>query len=238
MNQPEPFQNDPPHTPTRGASLLHMFVPGARSEDDHASLFGMLTRYTRFVLLSKWFLGVFAVLLLITLIVWPLVSGQGDSRISFVGQTKGVDGDTSYPTMFNPRFQGVDDKMRQYVVTADQAIQQSKELVQLVNVKAELFLADQSSMTISADAGTFADNQQLLTLTGNVTLVHANGYVVVTDKAYMRVKENYAWGDGPVQGTGPTGKLLATGFEIMDNGNRMLFGKQGRVNVTIIRKNS
>lgn len=237
MNRPEE-EHTPPHDKPaqgRGSSLLHLFVPGARSADDHASLFNMLTRYTRFVLLSKWFLGVFAVVLLVMLIAWPLASKQDGSRISFSGQTAGEAGSASYPTMYNPRFQGVDGEMRQYTVTADKAIQQTKELAQLENVKAELFFADQSWLTITANAGTFSEKEQKLDLSGNVTLTHAAGYVVVTDQAHMLVKQNYAWGDGPVQGVGPTGKLLATGFEIRDNGSRMIFGKQGRVNVAISR---
>ncbi len=224
--------------PSRGGALLHMFVPGDRSAADHASLFSMLTRYTRFVLLSKWFLGVFAIALLVILIAWPLASSQDGSRISFAGKGAGTPdqaGATS-PTMFNPRFQGVDGQQRQYTVTADKAIQQTKDLAKLENVKGELFFGDQSWLTITADTGDFSEKEQLLNLYGNVTLTHAAGYQVVTDIAHMRVKENYAWGDGPVSGVGPTGKLLATGFEIRDNGSRMVFGKQGRVNVEISRK--
>lgn len=230
-----PEKDSPPSPEPRSSSPLQMFVPGARSADDHASLFGMLTRYTRFVLLSKWFLGVFAVVLLVMLIVWPLISGQSDSRISFVGSDGSAES-ASYPTMYNPRYQGVDGKMRQFTIVADKAVQQTKDLAQLENIKGEMFLSDQSWLTIAANSGTFSEKKQVLTLTGNVTLTHAAGYVVVTNQAYVKVKESYIWGDGPVEGVGPTGKLLATGFEIMDNGNRMIFGKQGRVNVTINRK--
>lgn len=238
MNRPEEQQVAPEKTTqSRGGALLHMFVPGDRTAADHASLFGRLTRYTRFVLLSKWFLGMFAVLLLVMLIVWPLISTEDGTRISFEGQAVSASGEKTSPTMFNPRFQGVDGEMRQYTVTADKAVQQTKDLAQLHNVKAELFFADQSWLTISANTGDFSEKDQLLNLYGNVTLTHAAGYVVVTDTAHMRVKENYAWGDGPVEGVGPTGKLLATGFEIRDNGSRMVFGKQGRVNVEITRKN-
>lgn len=239
MNHPEEKHTEPQrNAPSRGGSLLHMFVPGDRTAADHASLFSRLTRYTRFVLLSKWFLGVFAVVLLVVLIAWPLASSQDGSRISFAGEAAGGPdkAGSSSPTMFNPRFQGVDGQQRQYTVTADKAIQQTKDLAKLENVKGELFFGDQSWLTITADTGDFSEKEQLLNLYGNVTMIHAAGYQVVTNVAHMRVKENYAWGDGPVNGVGPTGKLLATGFEIRDNGSRMVFGKQGRVSVEISRK--
>lgn len=223
-----PFSSD--HK--RGASL-GMFIPGARSEDDNASLFIMLARRARFVLLSKWFLGVFALVLLASLIIWPLLQSQEGTRISLTSSGENMAGGASFPTMFSPRYQGVDGNLRQYTVTADKAVQQSKERVLLENVSAEMFFQDQSWMTMTSQRGHFSEKNQLLTLDGNVTLTHANGNVVVTEHANIKVKENYAWGEGQVSSTGPTGKLLATGFEIRDNGSSMRFGKQGRVTVII-----
>lgn len=214
---------------------LGMFVQDARSQKDQASLFGMLARYTRFVFLSKWMLGGFAVILLVSLIAWPFFAAQEGTRIALSGDGA-APGSSSAPAMFNPRYQGVDGNERQYTVTALKAIQQTKDIVLLDAVNAEMFFADQSWLTVTAQSGEFIDSAQRLRLNGNVTLTHANGNVIVTEHANIKLKENYAWGDGQVVGSGPTGKLLATGFEIMDNGAIMRFGKQGRVTVTIIRK--
>ncbi len=227
---------EPPPSNETDRQSLAMFVPGVRSEDDQASLVGMLARYTRFVIFSKWFLGVFALTLLGALIIWPLLQAEEGTRISLTSDTN--TSSSNFPTMYNPRYQGTDGQSRQYVVTAQKAVQQSKEVVQLALVSGEMFFANGSWASLKASEGIFDERTQLLELRGAVTVSHTEGYTIITDQAFFKVKEGSGWGEQAVSASGPAGKLLATGFEIMDNGNILRFGKQGRVQVTIDRKPS
>jgi hypothetical protein len=103
-------------------------------------VFLRIGRYTKFVFFSKWLLGVIALLILLLLMLWPLLSQDGAGvRISFVsgeGVASGVL-NAAAPVMQNPRFQGVDNKDQPYLVTADRAIQHSATHVTLEKVKAE-----------------------------------------------------------------------------------------------------
>ena len=62
---------------------------------------------------------------------------------------------------------------------------------------------------------------------------HQDGHIVVTDRAYIDTQTSIASGDREVQVQSPIGSLLATGFEIRDNGSYMKFGTEGRVKVDL-----
>ncbi len=199
-------------------------------------VFQRIGRYTKFVFFSKWLLGIIALLILLLLMLWPLLSQDGAGvRISFVsgeGVASGVL-NAAAPVMQNPRFQGVDNKDQPYLVTADRAIQHSATHVTLEKVKAELSLKDQNWLTLTSTRGEFRDDKKILYLLDGVVLQHQQGYIVVTDRAAVDTVKSTAYGDKSVQMQGPMGNLLATGFEIRDNGNYMKFGLSGRVTVNI-----
>jgi lipopolysaccharide export system protein LptC len=213
---------------------LNLFVQTERSRDDHLSLFARLGQYTRFVFFGKWFLGGFALLLLLSLMVWPFLSPTTGTRISFVSGGKGVK-NAAAPQMLNPRYQSVDKKLQQYSVAARVATQAEEDLVKMQEVAAELFFIDNSWLNVTANSGEYVESKQELDLYGNVVLSHAAGHVFVTEHVHMNVATATAGGEQAITGTGPIGKLLATGFKIRDNGDYMFFGKQGRVYLTITK---
>jgi lipopolysaccharide export system protein LptC len=200
------------------------------------SMLRKVARYTRFVLFGKWFLAVVSLLILMVLVIWPMVSRDSSGvRISVVsGLPKALD-PTSKPVMQNPNYQGIDNKGQNYTVTALRAIQESDSKVLLEAVKAELFLQDQSWMSLSAARAEFLQDSKLLTLLGGVKLQHDGGFTVNTPTARIDTNTSIASGEAQVVAEGPMGKLLATGFEIRDNGDYMKFGLKGRVNVQIKR---
>lgn len=203
-------------------------------QQEMEDVFSRLTRYTRFVLFGKWFLAGISLLILLSLMAWPLVSKDGSGvRISFVSsEVKDAVGGVA-PVMENPRFQGVDKKGQPYIVTAARAIQQSATQVTLEDVKGELSMKDQNWLTLTAKNGEFRDDKKILYLLNGVTMRHPDGYLVITDRAAVDTVKSTAYGDRAVQAQGPMGNLLATGFEIRDNGNYLKFGQNGRVNVQI-----
>lgn len=230
-------QEVPKKTRVSNRESLQLFIRQTSSMDDHESLFGKLARYTRFVLFGKWFLGGFAILMLLVLTLWPLIGHKSGTRVSLVSSAvvPGA-GDNDAPRMLNPRYQSIDKKNRQYTIAASSATQQTKDLVLLETVASELLFDDQSWLTVSANKGDFTESTEMLNLFGNVILDHAAGYKFVTEHAYIDVDAATAEGNGAVNGAGPMGKLLATGFKIRDNGDYMFFGKEGRVHVTITKE--
>jgi lipopolysaccharide export system protein LptC len=206
-------------------------TPGLREAD---TVFSYIKRYTRFVVFSKWFLGVVSLLAITLLIAWPLLTrDSGGVRVSFVMQEGKPGESTLAPVMNKPRYEGTDDKGQKYTITADKAIQRSTILIGLENVVADMFTASGAWLSLTAKAGEFHDDTKLLYLSGGVMLYHEDGYNFTTERVEINTNTSEARGDLAVQGQGPMGNLLATGFEIKDNGSRILFGGKGRVNMIL-----
>jgi len=128
-------------------------------------------------------------------------------------------------SMLNPRFAGVDAKDRSFNVIAGAATQQSdtSDLVHLQNPHAEIVLSNDTKVAVNADAGQLQRTTQILDLSGAVNLVQSRGYKFHTTKARIDLAERTAVGDAPVEGTGPHGEVTAEGFQIVDQGTRVIF---------------
>jgi lipopolysaccharide export system protein LptC len=128
-------------------------------------------------------------------------------------------------SMVNPRFAGVDAKDRSFNVIADVATQQSdtSDLVHLQNPHAEIVLSNDTQVAVHADAGQLQRSTQILDLSGAVNLVQSRGYKLHTTKARIDLGERTAVGDAPVEGSGPHGEVTAEGFQIFDQGTRVIF---------------
>ena len=196
-------------------------------------VFGRLARYTKFVFFGKWALGGVALLILVMLIAWPLLlSDNAGMRISFSSNDGGGDA-SSAPVMQNPRYQGNSSNGEPYTVVAKRAIQHSESTVLLEKIKGQLNTKEEKWLSLTAQDGAFEDVQKMLTLTNGVVMKHQDGHIVVTDRAFVDTQKFVAYGDREVQVQSPIGSLLATGFEIRDNGDYMKFGTEGRVKVDI-----
>ena len=197
-------------------------------------LFIAFARYTRFVLFSKWFLGVCAVLMLAGLIAWPLLSKDTSGmRISFASKDVGAPQPVTSPVMEAPHFIGSDKKNQQYSITGTRATQVTPQLVQVENAQGQLVRVDGSSTSMRADVALYHQDTKMVELSGNVTVVDSKGTTFVTSQATINADTMDADGTEPVEGNSPSGKLVATGFKIRDSGNAITFGNGSRVNVHI-----
>jgi hypothetical protein len=196
-------------------------------------VFGYLARYTKFVFFGKWALGGVALLILVMLIAWPLfISGNAGMRISLSSQeANGMN--SGAPVMQNPRYQGNSSDGQPYTVIAKRAIQQSDSVILLEKIKGDLSTKRQKWLSLTAENGRFEDTQKILILHDGVVMKHQDGHIVITDRAFVDTRQFIARGDKEVQMQSPIGSLLATGFEIRDNGDYMKFGTKGRVKVDI-----
>ncbi|PZP85872.1 MAG: hypothetical protein DI582_04570 [Azospirillum brasilense] len=218
----------------RGSAKGGLSANWAVREVDH--LFSRFARYTRFVLYSKWFLGVFGLVLIIILVIWPLVAGNGSgTRMSFVGTENVNAGASSAPTMDNPIYEGVDKQGRQFKITGARAIQQTGDAIVVEQVEGQLLMKGDAFVALTAQRANYRQKAENIELQGDVTVTHSGGYIFTTPSATISTQTMDVVGQEQVTGEGPMGNLLATGFKIMDNGNVVQFGGVGRVNVTIER---
>lgn len=201
---------------------------------DH--LFGKLGRYTRFVALSKWSLVAVAMMLMASLVVWPLVTKDKTGlRVSFVG-TSTVDGNPSRPVMTNPQYYGVNENGQEYKVTGETATQQSSSLVVIDKVSAQLSKPDGSWVALTADHAEFQQDKKLIDLFGNVNVLDDQQNQFITDEAKIDATTMHVVGEKPIRGVGLQGNIVASAFEITDNGNRIIFkGGDEQLRVTVDR---
>jgi len=133
-------------------------------------------------------------------------------------------------TMENARFASVDAEGRSFNVTAARAVQsvEDDKYIQLQQPKADIVLADGTSIAIRSDSGGLKRDTRILDLFGSVTLVQSQGYEFRTAKARIDLKQRTATGDALIEGHGPRGEIRADGFEIVDEGARVFFHGRSR----------
>jgi lipopolysaccharide export system protein LptC len=209
-------------------------------EVDH--LFTRIGYYTRFVSFGKWVLVLFALLLLACLIAWPLVEkDQSGIRVAFTdsktAQANTAASTAASPVMDSPEYRGNGDKGQRYKINGTRGTQVTPTLVVVDQVEGQLLMANNSWMSLTADRGEYHQDIQILQLFGNVTLIDDRGYTFVTPHATVNTQTMDAHGEDPVSGTGPLGNLLASGFQIKDNGANITFvrGPSDPVHVHIDR---
>lgn len=179
-----------------------------RRDSEH--LLGSITKYTRFVVLSKMFLAGLSALMIFAIIILPVINADEEGlRIAFstVGETA-----DALPIMTNPSFQGVDEKNQPYLVTADSALQQDEKTIILQNVQADLLTQDQTWISVKAKKGTIQTEDKMMWLNDDVRLLHQDGYEFITDAVQIDMNARIAQGDKKVVGFGPMGELEANGF--------------------------
>ena len=196
-------------------------------------LFVAFARYTRFVLFSKWIFGILALLMLAGLIGWPLLTNdKGGRRVSFVSTDPASR--IANPVMESPNFVGSGKNNEQYSMTGIRATQRSAQLVFIEKPQGQLVKSDGSMTSMQAETALFHQDTKIVELAGDVNLFDDKGNVFTTVRATINTGTMDADGDQPVEGNGPNGKLVATGFKIRNSGKVISFGSAGtRVNVHI-----
>lgn len=136
-----------------------------------------------------------------------------------------------YMRMDRPHFAGSDRNHRPYTVTADYAIQKTREekAYDLFQPKADLLDKKERWIAATADMGKYDQRLRLLDLSGNVTLFQDKGYVVTTDRVRIDLDASTAFGDRPVRGHGPDGQIEAEGFHASERGDRIVFTGRSRL---------
>jgi lipopolysaccharide export system protein LptC len=191
---------------------------------DRAAVTNIGEGYSLFARLMRYALPIVAVVLLATVVIWPLISGREDGfRLSF---TPANPIDSGPLVMENARYIGIDSQNQSYTVIAEQAIQESAEadLIELISPKADIILSDNGWLALTADRGNYLRASEILDLEGRVNSFSDEGFEMRTEAARVELALGRASGSLPVEGQGPLGVLNAVGFELIDGGATIRFG--------------
>lgn len=138
--------------------------------------------------------------------------------------------------MANPRFTGVDDKGRPFLITANAAMQmpEDQDIVELDSPRAVQGDADETSV-VTADKGVYQRELNILQLTEDVMLEHEIGnevYVLRSPAATVDIKGETVSSNAGVGGAGPGGRALKADTMTAYNAeNRIVF--EGNVSMRI-----
>ncbi len=211
------------HDPAVESRASSLISPQARGSIE--DLFGRIRGYTRFVALSKWSLVGIALLLLGVTIAWPLITKDHSGlRVSFTDKQSTTAAVTpESPVMNNLEYRGVGDQGQQFVIRGQTAVQQNSNLVVLTTVEAVMEQASGKRYTLTANRAEYQQDIKRIDLFGQVTLVDDAGGQFITEHATVDTATMDVTGTDPIEGTNASGKLLASGFEIRNNGDAMRF---------------
>lgn len=186
-----------------------------------------VVRYTRWVMFGKHTLWVLIALIL-TLVVWTVSDNTSDNgaRLVFSNVPKI---EAMQNIMLKPNYQGVDADNQPYTVIADKATQLDKDLVELENISADMLRADGKWLALKALQGTLDNKTKKLELEGAVNLFYDGGIEFRTERALVDIQQGTAYGDAPVEGQSPMGRLRADGFEITGRGKSIRFNGSVRM---------
>ena len=220
---------DDPHDKHAGFSAWW-----AVREVDH--LIGRLGRYTLFVMYSKRALLVVTGILTISLIAWPLLTkDRSGLRISFVDSKTAAGAHVASPVMENPEYRGQGEAGQQYKISGKTATQKSSTLVVIDQAEGQMLRADGQWYQLTAKRAEYQQDRKIVDLYGDVNVFDTSGTNFVTEHATVEMQTMHIYGKESITGTGSMGNIVASGFEIEDNGKHITFHRgatQVRTTVT------
>ena len=190
-----------------------------------------MTRYTRFVALSKHFLWVL-VAIVIGMLIWIASdsTGENKARIVFSNIAKSA---ALQNIMSKPHYQGVDSHNHPYTIIADSATQIDKDNIKLMKISADMLMSNGVWVAMNSGGGALNLKTKQLVLQSGVDIFYNEGYEFRTDHANVDIQKGSAYADAHVEGQGPLGTLKADSFSASDHGKVIHFN--GSVVVEIYR---
>ncbi|MGE0715308.1 MAG: LPS export ABC transporter periplasmic protein LptC [Alphaproteobacteria bacterium] len=185
--------------------------------------------YSRLVSLLRYLLPILAIGLLALVAAWPQIQrGAEGMRLQAV---KLDPGDVSTLRMSNARFQGLDERGKPFLLTADGAVQNPKDknFLALEGPKGDITTESGAWVQVSGANGVFDNARKTLDLMGGVRVFHDNGYMFETEMARVDLKTSEIDGNDPVAGHGPGGLVEAEGFRVLKKGDVIQFKGKSRL---------
>lgn len=115
----------------------------------------------------------------------------------------------------SPYFSGVTSAGDEILVSAQTTSLGSEDNpAKAIGLKARIDSKDGVQFNLTSDTGTMALDKDILTFEGNVRIVSSDGYVLTTQTLNASMTEVAGSTPGPVEGTGPLGRLNAGKMEL------------------------
>jgi lipopolysaccharide export system protein LptC len=178
-----------------------------------------LARRRHRITVAKFLLPGVALLLLVSLAVWPEVERIEAGAHAVVTRI----GDVAAARVTDATYHSVDAQGRPYTVTATIAQQDGPERINLTMPKGDITLQNGTWVMVKAKQGVFMQHSNLLDLSHDVTLYRDDGTTLVTPSASLDLTRGAAAGSEPVHAEGPFGTLEAQGFTATDKGTSIEF---------------
>lgn len=127
--------------------------------------------------------------------------------------------------LLNPKFESMDNKGQPYKITASRAVQGevNKDLVMLESPVGVLTMNDGIKVNVRSATGAYRQDTERFFLEGDVFLEHDRGYTLHSAEAHIDLKNNFAWSEKPVKGTGPDLKIDATSMRANGKTGEIVF---------------
>jgi lipopolysaccharide export system protein LptC len=124
-----------------------------------------------------------------------------------------------------PKYVGMDRSQRPYQISATSAAQKHKadDQVLLQGPKADIFLNTSSWIAINSNQGVYNRSNQVLDLSGDVTIFHDQGYEFRTRALKIDLLNGIGSSTTQVNVRGLAGEISSEGFKISRQGTRVLF---------------
>jgi len=187
-------------------------------------------RYSRIVRTLKILLPLSAFAVVALSLLFVILYDADDSLTVSFTSVQRLDNDLR---MVNPRFSGVDNDRRPFLVTATSATQDAADprTVTLETIQADMTLNEDAWVSVSANQGVLDTETETLVLEGEISVFSDSGYEFHTDTARVRFDDRSVTSETAVNAHGPLGTLRADGFTANDAGDRLRF--EGNVRMRI-----
>jgi len=215
-----------PVAPSRAMSLRAGDTYDAR----RANVLRSAASYSRFVRTLKIMLPLSAFGVVAAAMLFVLFYDADDTLTLSFTAVEHVDNDLR---MVNPRFSGMDDERRPFLVTATSATQDARDPrnVTLETLQADMALSETSWVSLSAERGALDSEAETLDLSGNISFFTDEGYEFHTEHALVQLREQRVTADTEVSGQGPLGTMRADGFVAEDGGDLLRFTGNVRMRI-------
>ena len=142
-------------------------------------------------------------------------------------------------TVQDVKYDGKDAKGRPFSITADSAshIDGDDRHISLKKPLADIVMSSGAYVALIANDGLFDRDSDIITLNGDVTLVHDNGLSFQTDSATINLKDKTAEGNDVVEGQNGDGELISQGFRVRDDGDTIEFTGKAYMKIYPKQKN-
>ena len=194
----------------------------------HRRIYSQVQRYKRLSRPLKWLLPALIITALVGLFIWPHVSHFIFEQLKAKGVfSLGKIEQSGLVT--SPHYQSRSKKNQPFDIYADQAMALDTQEVLLAKPRASLMLDENRKISITAEQGTYQQQQKILHLDNGVTLQDNQGNKTVFKNATLNLEGGTIKSDSPIQGTGPLGTIEADGFEANEQEQMLIFKGHAKI---------